>query len=471
VLPKKIAMLAVAIGSLTLIDAPAASAALLVQQTSSTPSNAASQPSSPAASIKARAPSRVAAHHPIHRTRYRRRVYRRRASVHRRVVHRAVRPAARRTAALHRTPVRHPVRRVAYRRPVRRVSYSSSAYHHVRYRHALYHRYVPWSPWNVSSINADPAFGDDIAGENPEIRAAALKALGHLNGSVIVVDPNSGRILAMVNQRLALTRGFIPCSTVKPMVALAGLKEGLVTLSTKLPGMTGRRIDMTEALAHSDNRYFAELGEMLGFPRVEQYAELLGYGQRASLDIPDESPGVFPSQPPPATIGGVGRLTSFGTGIDQTPLQMAALASAIANGGTLYWLQWPRTPEEIEAFTPRVRRVLTGLAPYIPEVRQGMAGAVLYGTARLAYNPFEDIFGKTGTCSEDGGRMGWFVSFAQQQQPEYVVIVMLRGGRVMFGPHAAGIAGDLYRQLLPQNTQSAQAGTFRPPALLSHPGQ
>ncbi|MGH9448886.1 MAG: penicillin-binding transpeptidase domain-containing protein, partial [Terriglobia bacterium] len=298
-----------------------------------------------------------------------------------------------------------------------------------------------------------------------------VKALGHLNGSVVVVDPNNGRILAMVNQKLALTRGFIPCSTVKPMVALAGLKEGVVTLSTMLPGMTGRRVNMTEALAHSDNRYFAEVGERLGFQRVERYAELLGYGQRASLNIPEESPGGFPSQPPPASIGGVGRLTSFGTGINQTPLQMAALASAIANGGTLYWLQWPRTPEEIESFTPRVRRVLTGLAPYIPTVRQGMAGAVLYGTARQAYNPFEDIFGKTGTCSEDGGRMGWFISFAQQQQPEYVVIVMLRGGRIMFGPHAAEIAGNLYRQLLPQNLQSAQAGTFHPPVLLSHPGQ
>lgn len=348
------------------------------------------------------------------------------------------------------------------------MAYYHSTYRHLRYRHALYHRYLPWSPWNVSSINANPGLYDDLTGEDAEVRDAAVKALGQLNGSVVVVDPNTGRILAVVNQKLAFSRGYIPCSTVKPMVALAGLEAGLVTVDTKLPGTYSRRIKMTDALARSDNRYFAKVGEMLGFQRVRHYAELLGYGQKAALDIPDESPGSFPSEPPPAAIGGVGRLTSFGTGIDQTPLQMAAMVSAIANGGTLYWLQWPRTAEEIANFKPKVRRVLTGMTPYIPEVRQGMAGAVLYGTARSAYNPFEDIFGKTGTCSEDGGRMGWFVSFAEQQQLEYVVVVMLRGGRLMFGPHAAEVAGSLYRFLLPQQGQAAQA--LSPPAILSHPG-
>lgn len=401
-------------------------------------------------------------------------------SAHRRRILRRRRAHARRPIrhTAYRTPRRrrrrYTRRRSAYRNRarrvhLRRVTYTRSPYHHLRYRRALYHRYLPWSPWNVSSINLNPGLDDDMAGEIANVRAAAIKALGHLNGSVVVVDPNTGRILTVVNQKLAFTRGYIPCSTVKPMVALAGLDQGVVTLSTRLPGMYGRRINMTDALAHSDNRYFAEVGEMLGFDRVRQYAELLGYGQKATLDIPDESPGAFPSQPPPLKIGGVGRLTSFGTGIDQTPLQMAALVSAIANGGTLYWLQWPRTPEEIANFTPKVRRVLTGLAPYIPEVREGMAGAVLYGTARQAYNPFEDIFGKTGTCSEDGGRMGWFISFAQQQQPEYVVIVMLRGGRAMFGPHAAEVAGIVYRALLPQQSQAAQA--IAPATILPHPGQ
>lgn len=394
--------------------------------------------------------------------------------------HRRVRRTRRRVTARSRRPLVHHsnVRRTstrttaktatARRASLRRVSYSRSRAHHLIYRRAVYHRLV-WSPWSVSSFSEDPAFGDETSGDVAAVRDAALKALGHLNGSIIVVDPNTGRILTMVNQKLALTRGYIPCSTVKPMVALAGLDQGVITLNTRLKGMFGRRVDLTEALAHSDNQYFAEVGEMLGFDRVKEFAEELGYGQKAAFDLPDESPGVFPLGPPPQSVGGVGRLTSFGTGIDQTPLQMAALVSAIANGGTLYWLQYPRTPEEEAAFTPKIKRVLTNLIPYISEVRQGMAAAVLYGTARSAYNPDEDIFGKTGTCSEDGGRMGWFVSYSEEQHPRYVVVVMLRGGRQMFGPHAAEVAGNLYRSLLPLDVQSAEARQSSHPPVLLHP--
>lgn len=392
----------------------------------------------------------------------------RRVAVRRRTRTRSVHT---RRAATHRVASRHRrvVRRAAYRHPTRssrrRVRYRRVSYTRrgrVHYRHAIYRHY--WSPWDVSSYS-DPETGDNPEGQVEAIRAAAVKALGRWNGSVVVVDPNTGRILALVNQKLALGRGYIPCSTVKPLVALAGLDQGVINLNTKLLGMHGYRVDMTEALAHSDNRYFAEVGEMLGYARVKEYAEELGYGQRAALDIPDESPGVFPSAPPPASDGGVGKMTSFGTGIDQTPLQMAALVSAIANGGTLYWLQYPRTREEIAHFIPKVRRVLTNLKPYIPDVRQGMAAAVLYGTARLAYNPHEDIFGKTGTCSEDGGRMGWFISYSDLQHPKYVVIVMLRGGEPMYGPHAAEIAGKLYRALLPGGVEEATTRHGNPSAV------
>lgn len=404
-----------------------------------------------------------AKHPTIHRVAHRyRRHRRRRITARRRTI--------RRTTTRRRSTVRHAAsRRVVHhyrRRTVhhyRRVSYSTSS-HRLHYRHAIYHRYIPWSPWRVSSYG-DPSAGDLLAGGNPVVREAAIKALGRWNGTIVVADPNTGRIETIVNQTLALKRGYIPCSTVKPMVALAGLREGVITMSTRLPGMYGRRVDLTEALARSDNRYFAQVGDRLGFSRVERYARELGYGEKASLDIPDESAGVFPSAPPPASVGGVGRLTSFGTGIEQTPLQMAALVSAIANGGTLYWLQLPRTEEEAANFQPKIRRVLSNLEPYIPEVKQGMAAAVLYGTARSAYNPNEDIFGKTGTCSEDAGRMGWFISYSESLHPKYVIVVMLRGGRPMFGPHAAEIAGDLYRALLP-GIESAQAQ----PTILPHFG-
>lgn len=192
---------------------------------------------------------------------------------------------------------------------------------------------------------------------------------------------------------------------------------------------------------------------MLGFPRLAQYAHEFGLGEPTSLDIPNESPGKFPSEIP---RGGVGSLAFFGMDMQVTPLQMAAIISTIANGGTLYYLQYPRTPEETVSFQPRVRRHLEYLSRYFPDVQAGLAAAVLYGTARLAYNPEEQIFGKTGTCSEDGARLGWFVSYASEDQPKYVVVVLLRGGRPMFGPHAAEIAGRVYRELLVKDQPPAQ---------------
>ena len=65
----------------------------------------------------------------------------------------------------------------------------------------------------------DPTIGDNVDGEDLDIRRAAVDALGQYNGSVVVVDPNTGRILTMVNQKVALSSGFQPCSTVKVSVA------------------------------------------------------------------------------------------------------------------------------------------------------------------------------------------------------------------------------------------------------------
>jgi penicillin-binding protein 2 len=322
-------------------------------------------------------------------------------------------------------------------------------------RRRVYRRHR-WSPWHVSSY-ANSAEDDDPAGEDPEVRAAATDALGRWNGSVVVADPTTGRILSIVNQKLALESAFTPCSTFKPVVAVGALKEGLITPKTRLWVARRRRMDLSEALAHSNNRFFAKLGQMLGFEKVEHYAHEFGLGEKAGWNIPDESPGEFPSQPPSAKEGGVGLLTSFGQGIEVTPLQMAAILSAIANGGTMYYLQYPRTPQESEAFKPIVRRHLQNLSEYFPYVKKGMAEAVIYGTARLAYDPQEQIFGKTGTCSEDGARLGWFVSYANARQPRYVVVVLLRGGRQMYGPHAAEIAGKIYRDLRQRDLEAARA--------------
>ena len=318
-------------------------------------------------------------------------------------------------------------------------------------------------PWRMSSYG-NPGIDDNPAGEDPLVRQAALDALGSLNGSVVVVDPHTGRILSIVNQKLAMSSGFTPCSTFKPIVALAALREGLITPNTKLYVGSRTRMNVTDALAHSNNAFFLKLGEMLGFKRITEYAREFGLGERAGVDIPGESAGRYPSAPP--RQGGVGYLAYCGTDVEITPLQMAALISAIANGGTLYSLQYPRTPEELAAFQPVVRRHLDDLIEYIPQIRNGLAGSVLYGTGRSAYDPDLSIFGKTGTCSENGARLGWFMSFAGEPQSKYVAVVLLRGGRMMYGPHAAEVAGRFYRDLM-QKERSIEASRVEASSLAS----
>src|SRR5262249_36541459 len=228
-------------------------------------------------------------------------------------------------------------------------------------------------PWTEPTY-ADSTHGDNVDGEDPEIRRAAVEALGPYNGSVVVVDPMTGRILSMVNQKLALSSGFQPCSTIKISVALAGLSEKTIQPDTKLK-LGGGRMDLTYALAHSNNYYFAALGQKIGFEKVSYYAHLFGYGEKAGLDIPGEQAGHFPSAPP--ANGGLGMLSSFGEEISQTSLQLAALMSAVANGGTLYYLQYPRNALEVASFVPRIKRKLD-IENSIPVIKPGMRGAVQF---------------------------------------------------------------------------------------------
>jgi penicillin-binding protein 2 len=359
-------------------------------------------------------------------------------------------PKKRRTrAAAHRTKV---VRRATARPAAVRVRPAAYRRTTVRARSlkpAVAAPIIAGGPWTEPTY-ADSTIGDNVDGEDLVVRRAAVEALGQFNGSIVVVDPNTGRILAMVNQRIALGGGFQPCSTIKVPVALAGLSEKAIDPSTRLR-LGGLRMDLTYALAHSNNYYFATLGEKLGFEKVSYYAHLFGYGEKAGLNIAGEQPGRFPSAPP--KNGGVGMLTSFGEEISQTPLQYAALIAAVANGGTLYYLQYPRNPEEIKNFIPRVKRHLD-IERLIPLVLPGMRGAVEFGTAHRAR---EDgpIAGKTGTCSENQTHLGWFGSFNDMGGRKLVAVVLLTGGRPAIGPQAAGIAGDFYRRLSEQKYLAA----------------
>jgi len=304
----------------------------------------------------------------------------------------------------------------------------------------------------MSSFSEDDTTGDITTGEDPVVRQAAVDALGNMNGTVVAIEPTSGRILAMVNQRLALSSGAQPCSTIKLSVALAALSEGLISKETAVSLGGHYRMNLTQALAHSNNAYFEALGRKLGFEKVAYYAHQYGLGELAGYDIPGEQLGEYPDAVIPEKLGGVGKMCSFGEGVSMTPLQLGAMVSAIANGGTLYYLQHPTTPEEVANFEPRVKRHLD-IAPIIPELSDGMAGAVQYGTARslrLNFNE-EEILGKTGTCSHDGTRFGWFASYANTNVGRIVVVIFLEGGRPTFGPKAAEIAGRMYRNMYDHN--------------------
>src|SRR5262249_54650341 len=316
----------------------------------------------------------------------------------------------------------------------------------------------------TSSFANDITAGDLTAGEDPLVRAAAEEALGNMNGTVVALDPTSGRILAMVNQKLALSGGAQPCSTFKVAVALAALNEGVIGKETELRfGRRGRqRMNLTQALAHSHNGYFEVVGRRLGFEKVSHYAQEFGIGELAGYNIEGEHLGVFPTAPPSSRDGGVGRMCSYGEDISMTPLQLGAMMAAIANGGTLYYLQHPQTPEEITSFEPIVKRQLE-IAPLLPGIYDGMLGAVEYGTARTLRFNFneESILGKTGTCSKDGTRFGWFASYANTEHGHIVAVVFLRGGRPTYGPKAAEISGKFYRNLYDHNffTQPATAAS------------
>jgi Penicillin binding protein transpeptidase domain len=206
-----------------------------------------------------------------------------------------------------------------------------------RHRRRYYERFT------ASSFMNDNFDSDVTTGEDPIVRQAALDALGNMNGTVLAIEPTSGRVLAMVNQKLALSSGAQPCSTIKLSVALAALSEDLITKDTQIALGRRSRMNLTTALAHSNNAYFEALGRKLGFEKVSFYAHQFGLGELAGYNISGEQLGTYPQQEISSKLGGVGKMCSFGEGISMTPLQLGAMVSAIANGGTLYYLQHPAT--------------------------------------------------------------------------------------------------------------------------------
>jgi membrane peptidoglycan carboxypeptidase len=282
---------------------------------------------------------------------------------------------------------------------------------------------------------------DDVTGEDPEVRRVAINALGNHAGTVVVMDPMTGRVYSMVNQEWALRRGFKPCSTIKLVTGVAGLSENAIPQVDTVGD--GYSIDLTSALAHSDNYFFQQVGTKIGSDKMVSYARELGLGEKTGINVPFEFPGRLPEVKPGITER---RIFSHADGFEVTPLQLGTLVSAMANGGKLLVPQIAHSTKEANKMGPKVRRQLPITTDVWQRMVPGMVGAVNYGTARKSYDPTQRVAGKTGTCIGQGGWVGLFTSYAPLANPRLAVVVIAQGtdGRRHF---PTAVAGEIYRQL------------------------
>lgn len=297
---------------------------------------------------------------------------------------------------------------------------------------------------------------DNTGGEDAQVRRVAVNALGHHAGTVVVMDPMTGRVYSIVNQEWALRRGFKPCSTIKLVTGVAGLAENVIPPEDLTLVSSHSRMDLTSALAHSDNPYFERVGSGIGFDKMIHYARELGLGEKTGANVPFEYAGRLPELKPGFALH---RMFSYADGFEVTAMQLGNLVSAMANGGKLLVPQVPRASEEAK-FKPKVRRKLEIDANVLQRMVPGMIGSVNYGSGRRAYDPTQTVAGKTGTCNGgEGSWVGLFTSYAPLANPRLAVVVITRGTDAHHHLPAA-VAGQIYRDLsqrfgTPRNLQIA----------------
>jgi penicillin-binding protein 2 len=272
------------------------------------------------------------------------------------------------------------------------------------------------------------------------VALAAQNALRGQAGSVVAMDPHTGRLIAVVNPSLGVERAYQPCSVFKVVVAIAGLTEGVITPETHVDCRGGScwywpghgPIDLRRALAGSCNPYFEWVGERLGFARVQKYAHVLGLGERSGVNLERETTGVFPLFVGPAQVG---HMSSHAKGIATTAVQLGVLMSATVNGGVVYQ---PRLAPAA-GYVPVERwRLPPGIV--MGGLYDGFMGAVNEGSAAEAFDPAVAVGGKTGTCAG----VGWFASYAPVDRPEIVIVSFLAPGN---GHSASAVGGRMYTEL------------------------
>jgi penicillin-binding protein 2 len=345
------------------------------------------------------------------------------------------------------------------------------------------------------------------------IAEQALRAVGR--GAAVVVDPNNGDILAMASvpsydpntfipaiaakDWIALNKdetdpllnrsisGYAPGSTYKIPIGLAGLRAGKgerahhcsggVTYGDKFmrcwiasKGGSHGSLRLADAIKVSCNAFFYQFGNEAGIDQIVAMGNLLGLGQKSGIPLSGEAPGVLPGpewlaaiNPQARWTSGLTANTSIGQGdVLASPLQMAMVTAAVANGGTSYY---PRMIDKVvsqdgEILVQEPSKVRASLitdggltADQIEKVRLGMKKVVNEGggTAGKARIKGMDVAGKTGTAqfwrSGIKDNHTWFIAFAPYDQPKYAVCVMVQGahaGGAVSAPIAAKILEDSF---------------------------
>jgi penicillin-binding protein 2 len=350
-------------------------------------------------------------------------------------------------------------------------------------------------------------------------------------GAVVVMDPRSGDILAMcssptfspnhfthpldptpwdavgwtnsevrVQRSRAIQENFHPGSIFKIVVGLSGLELGLLDPNAEFDGLGyfdlpdgSRRIrddagagkfNFNRALAKSSNAYFIFYGIKPGMlQKIIELGRKLHLGEKTEIVLPDlETKGSFPTpaqlSPRNWRLGDTANL-SIGQGkIDVTPVQMAVMVSAIANGGKVYWPRVVAKVESSDGAGPvqvfpggRVRDNLGVSERSLDIVRRAMLDDVQSreGTGRASYIDGWPIAGKTGTAQvEKNGHIDkqegntWFVSYAPYNDPHYAVVVMVEGG-ISGGITCAPVAKLIYQAIVDKERKAALKLAANPP--------
>jgi len=299
---------------------------------------------------------------------------------------------------------------------------------------------------------------DDTEGEDLEVRRAAVKALGKHAGMVVVMEPQTGKVLSIVNQNWAIRKSFKPCSTIKLVTGVAGLNEHLITEEGNIRSRNFP-MNLDDALAFSNNSYFQKVGSNLGNRKMVSYAQVLGLGQPTGINAEGEASGKLPYDNKNA------RIYSHGDDFEVSPLQLAVMVSAISTGGKVVVPKIPRTKFEKTNFRGTMRREVKLPTENLQGVVPGMIGAASYGTARRGVDASLGIAGKTGSCIGQGSWVGLFASVAPIENPQVAVVVITRGEGER-GKYAAAVAGKIYQAMRSRLIESGSKYLAKIPAEL-----